>query len=208
MVDSVDALPDSLAAPASARCRRMPHVARALYVPRDYRGRGWTSARQTPEQALIFTDAGVLLRSRRQGKDANSSERAAIFVRPDTLLYMRSSHLLLYGRLELVSAVAHQPVKLDMEFNAVGWRLMDTEWRSLVGKIVDLPPLPPDASLRESEHELELLEDAAVQVQLWPAQIRHLHGRNPAGRRFSAADLGPSTGPCSPSRLRPTRCSP
>lgn len=46
-----------------------------------------------------------------------------------------------------------------MDFNAVGWRLMDTEWRSLVGKIVDLPPLPPDALLCESEHEQELLED-------------------------------------------------
>ena len=71
---------------------------------------------------------------------------------------MRSSHLLLYGRLELISAIAGEPVKLDMEFNAVGWRLMDTEWRSLVGKIVGLPPLAPDAALRESEHELELLE--------------------------------------------------
>ena len=40
-----------------------------------------------------------------------------------------------------------------MDFNAVGWRLMDTEWRSLVGKIVDLPPLLPDALLRESERD-------------------------------------------------------
>ena len=31
----------------------------------------------------------------------------------------------------------YQAVKLDMDFNAVGWRLMDTEWRSLVGNIVE-----------------------------------------------------------------------
>ena len=160
MVDSVDDLPASLAARARAALPSDVGTMRALYVPRDYRGRGWTSARQTPEQALIFTDAGVLyVQGQAKGKDPDSSERAPIFVRPDTLLYMRSSHLLLYGRLEFVSAVAHQAVKLDMDFNAVGWRLMDTEWRSLVGNIVDLPPLPPDALLRESEHEQELLED-------------------------------------------------
>ena len=150
MVDSVEALPASLAVPARAALPPDAGATRALYVPRDYRARGWTSARQTPEQALIFTDAGVLY---------IQGQAAPIFVRPDTLLYMRSSHLLLYGRLEFVSAVDHQAVKLDMDFNAVGWRLMDTEWRSLVGKIVDLPPLSPDVLVRESEHEQELFED-------------------------------------------------
>jgi hypothetical protein len=164
MVDTVDALPASLAGPAKAALPPDADVTRALYVPRDYRARGWTAARQTPEQALIFSDAGMLYvagqpKSEEPGKEPSSSARPPMFVRPDNLLYMRSSHLLLYGRLEFVSAVAGQPVKLDMEFNAVGWRLMDAEWRSLVGKIVDLPPLPPDALLRESEHEQELLED-------------------------------------------------
>lgn len=159
MVDSVDALPAGLVAPARAALPADAGAIRALYVPPDYRGRGWTSARQTPEQALIFADAGVLyVQGGAKGKDAAGGERAPIFVRPDTLLYMRSSHLLLYGRLEFVSAVDHHAVKLDMDFNAVGWRLMDAEWRVLVGKIVDLPPLPADALLRESEHEQELLE--------------------------------------------------
>ena len=180
MVDSVDALPPSIATLAKAAlppdAALRAGATRALYVPRDYRGRGWMAARQTPEQALIFTDAGVLYvqgqpkgenpasepgsePGREPCREAGSSARSTMFVRPATLLYMRSSHLLLYGRLEFVSAVGGEAVKLDMEFNAVGWRLMDAEWRSLVGKIVDLPPLPPDALLRESEHELELLED-------------------------------------------------
>lgn len=163
MVDSVDALPASVATPARAALPPGAGVTRALYVPRDYRARGWTAARQTPEQALIFTGAGVLYvqgqpKGEEPGKEP-SSARPPMFVRPDNLLYMRSSHLLLYGRLEFVSAVGGETVKLDMEFNAVGWRLMDAEWRSLVGKIVDLPPLPPDALLRESEHEQELLEN-------------------------------------------------
>ncbi|MFN8468060.1 MAG: hypothetical protein U0X20_21050 [Caldilineaceae bacterium] len=170
MVDNVDALPASLAAPAKAALppesaqRADAGLTRALYVPRDYRARGWLAARQTPEQALIFTDAGVLYvqgqpKGEEPGSEPTNGARPPMLVRPDTLLYMRSSHLLLYGRLEFVSAVAGEAVKLDMEFNAVGWRLMDNEWRSLVGKIVDLPPLPPDALLRESEHEQELLED-------------------------------------------------
>ncbi len=155
MVDSVDALPESLRGPAKAALPLGATVVRALYVPRDYRARGWSIARQTPEQALIFTEEGVL---HVQGRAKDGSQRPSLLVRPDTLLYMRSSHLLLYGRLELVSAENSQPVKLDMEFNAVGWRLMDTEWRTLVGKVVGLPPLPPESLLRESEHELELLE--------------------------------------------------
>ena len=60
MVDTVDALPASLAAPAKAALPPGVGVTRALYVPRDYRARGWMAARQTPEQALVFTDAGVL----------------------------------------------------------------------------------------------------------------------------------------------------
>ena len=172
MVDTVDALPPSLAAPAKAELPPDAGPTRALYIPRDYRARGWMAARQTPEQALIFTGAGVLYvqgQSKGAGpgkepdnepdKEATTGACPPMFVRPDNLLYMRSSHLLLYGRLEFVSAVSGEAVKLDMEFNAVGWRLMDAEWRSLVGKIVDLPPLPPDALLRESEHEQELLED-------------------------------------------------
>ena len=176
MVDTVDALPASLAAPAKAALPPGVGVTRALYVPRDYRARGWMAARQTPEQALIFADAGVLYvqgqpkgeepgkepgkeAGRGSGSEPTTGARSPMFVRPETLLYMRSSHLLLYGLLEFVSAVAGEAVKLDMEFNAVGWRLMDAEWRSLVGKIVDLPPLPSDALLRESEHEQELLED-------------------------------------------------
>ena len=172
MVDSVDALPATLAVSARAALPPDAGAARAFYVPRDYRARGWTNARQTPEQALIFTDGGVLYvqgqakgiepykePGKELGKDYAGGERAPMFVRPGTLLYMCSSHLLLYGRLEFVSALDRQAVKLDMDFNAVGWRLMDAEWRGLVGKIVDLPPLPPDALLRESEHEQELLED-------------------------------------------------
>jgi len=124
MVDSVDALPASLAAPARDALPAGVAVTRALYVPRDYRARGWVSARQTPEQALIFTDAGVLyIQGTANGKEQDDSGPPPMFVRPGTLLYMRSSHLLLYGRLEFVSAVDHQAVKLDMEFNAVGWRL-------------------------------------------------------------------------------------
>jgi hypothetical protein len=167
MVDSVDALPASLAVSAQAALPPGAVVRCALFVPRDYRARGRKTARQTTEQALIFTDAGVLhVPSKAKGKEdkdqAKDQDRSApqpMFVRPGNLLYMRSSHLLLYGRLEIVSAVAGQAVKLDIEFNAVGWRLMDAEWRDLVGKIVDLPPMPPEALLRESEHEQELLEE-------------------------------------------------
>ena len=45
-----------------------------------------------------------------------------------------------------------------MEFNAVGWRLMDTEWRTLVGKIVGLPPLPPESCCARANMSWNCLE--------------------------------------------------
>ena len=81
MVDNVDALPDSLRDLAGAALPPAAKVERVLYVPRDYRARGWSSARQTPEQALIFTEEGVL---HVQAPAKDGTARPPLFVQPDT----------------------------------------------------------------------------------------------------------------------------
>ena len=72
-------------------------------------------------------------------------------------LYLRSSHLLLYGRLELLGSDQGEPVQLDMEFNAIGWHLMEAEWRDLVGKAIGVPLPAPGEERTEGEQESTLL---------------------------------------------------
>jgi hypothetical protein len=154
LVNTVDALPESLRELVKAALPPGTNLVRALVVPTDYRAKGLMGARLVPEQALIFTTRGVLYVQK--GAKGEPSP-APFFTSPDTLLYMRSSHQLLYGRLQLVSAIEGKTVAMDMEFNAVGWRLMDDEWRSLVGSAIGLTALAAPEERIESEQEQTLL---------------------------------------------------
>ena len=81
-----------------------------------------------------------------------------LYIAPDAIRWIRSSHLLLYGRLEIASAVQGQPVRLDIEFNAVGWRQKDQNWRNLVAQTVGMPPIEAGVAIVRSEQDRVLLQ--------------------------------------------------
>lgn len=155
LVGAVDALPDSLRALAKDALAPGARFVCALVVPPEYRSAGEEESHPVPEQALIYTDSGVLHVQAGLGDEAPPS---ATFIQPETLLSIRSSHLVLYGRLELLGAAEGKPARIDMEFNAIGWNMMDTEWREMVGRAIGLPAQAPGEAKPESEQEVVLPE--------------------------------------------------
>ena len=73
-------------------------------------------------------------------------------------MLLRSSHILLNGRLKLLGAVQGQLAHMEMEFNAMGWRMMDAEGRDLVGRAIGLPALTPEEAEVETAHNKAALE--------------------------------------------------
>jgi hypothetical protein len=155
VVDTVDELPDSVRFAAAAALPAAGQFVRALVVPAEYRSTGDEESHPVPEQVLIYTDRGVL---HVQAGLGDQPAPTPTFIQPESLLYLRTGHLLLNGQLGLLSAVQGKATGLNMEFNAIGWRMMDAEWRDLVGKAIGIPPLPPDAERVESEQEQAMLE--------------------------------------------------
>ena len=179
MVDEIAALPASLRDAARAALPAGEQVGRGFVVPADYRSPdGFAPPRVVPAQALIFTANGVLhvqapaqVAAPVAGQDQPAPPPA--YVQPEALLWMRSSHLLLHGKLEMVSAAAGAAVRLAMEFNAVGWRLMQPEWHALVGKAigVSVPVAAKQAAAPQGEEEEEpytLDEQAMLLVSAVP----------------------------------------
>jgi hypothetical protein len=140
MVAAVESLPEALRRLAEAALPAGDTVVGAFVVPAEYRAVGDEAPRPVPEQALIFTAGGGLYV---QAGSAGQDAPAPAWLLPDSLLCLRSSHLLLYGRLELLGADRGEPVRVDMEFNAIGWHLMEAEWRDLVGKAIGVPSPAP-----------------------------------------------------------------
>lgn len=139
MVDAVEALPPKLRDAALAALPPGEQMMRGFVVPADYRSPdGIAPSRVVPAQALLYTTSGVLYV---QALTLGAPEIAPpVFMQPENLLRLRSSHLLLHGKLELVSAAQGQAQTLAMEFNAVGWRLMQTQWHDLVRKAIGVTP--------------------------------------------------------------------
>ncbi len=136
MAETLDELPESLRDAAQAALPVDDSFVRALVVPAEYRSRGEEESRPVPEQALIYTRDGVL-HVLAAPEDAATPE--STYLKPESLLLLRSSHILLHGRLKLLGTAQGQLTHLELEFNAIGWRLMDVEWRDLVAKAVGLP---------------------------------------------------------------------
>ena len=160
MIDALDALPASLREAVKAALPAGERMERGFVVPADYRSPdGIAPSRVVPAQALIFTTNGVL---HVQAPTLGAAEIAPpTFLQPPTLLWMRSHHLLLHGKLELVSAQQGQAVALAMEFNAVGWRLMQHEWHQLVAAAIGVTLPTPEEKEEEghtfAEQEMLLL---------------------------------------------------
>jgi len=127
----------------------------ALYVPADYRSKDAEEFQETPEQALIFTDKSVV---HVEGAPAGAPAPEPVCIALDNVLYVKTHHVLLYGRVQLYGACQGEERSLDMQFNAMGWPLMDVEWRGMIGKVIGLPALASADDRVVSEHEMQLLE--------------------------------------------------
>ena len=158
LVEIIDELPDDLRPLVEAALPPGAALASGLVVPTNYRSKTPEAEPQTvPAQALIFTGAGMW---HVQAPENGEAAPAPIYVEPDTIRWIRSSHLLLYGRLEIASSAQGQPVLLDIEFNAVGWRQKDQNWRNLVTQAVGMPPHAAGAAPVPSEQDRALLQGA------------------------------------------------
>lgn len=144
LIASPDELPDTLRPLVEAALPPGTTLASGLVVPANYRSdTPEGDPHPVPAQVLIFTGDGMW---QVQAPENNLPAPAPIFIVPHAIRWIRSSHLLLYGRLEIASATQGQPVLLDIEFNAVGWRQKDQNWRNLVAQCVGLPPAAVSAS--------------------------------------------------------------
>lgn len=154
-VDSLDDLPETLRPAALTACPQEERFVRALLVPAEYRSQGEEESRAVPEQALVFTSGGIL-----HVQAAPEGETAPLpaYLKPESLLLLRSSHILLSGRLKLLGASHGQLAHIEMEFNAMGWRLMDAEWRDLVGKAIGLPALSAEHAEAETANNKAITE--------------------------------------------------
>lgn len=158
-IDAIEALPAGLRAAAEAALPAGEHLVRGFVAPPDYRSPDDSSAlRAVPAQALLFLHGGVL---HVQAALPDADAPPAIFIQPEKLLWIRSSHLLLHGQLELVGSMQGKTARLEMEFNAVGWRLLPPEWHMLVAKAIGVTPPAIQEHVEEkytyTEQEMELL---------------------------------------------------
>ena len=158
LVDTIDELPDDLRPLVEAALPPGTALASGLVVPANYRSKNpEADSEPVPAQALIFTGAGMWhVRAPENGEPAP----APIYIEPGNIRWIRSSHLLLYGRLEIASSSQGQPVLLDIEFNAVGWRQKDQNWRNLVAQAVGMPPIAAGAAPGPSEQDRAILGSA------------------------------------------------
>lgn len=155
MVDAVEALPENLREVARTAVPRGQQMVRMFVVPADYRAEGRSESHAVPPQALIYTDVGVVhIRAAQTG----ATKPLTVSLRADELLSLRSSHLLLYGRLEMIGSAKQTAATIDVEFNAVGWRLMETEWHGLVAKAIGFSSAKSDAAVAEHQPIGALLE--------------------------------------------------
>ena len=158
LIATLDELPAALQSQVAGALRAGETLSSGLFVPENYRAKNLDSAPETvPAQALIFTGHGMWhFQEAAPGQPAP----APVYVDPANIRWIRSSHLLLYGRLEIASALAGEPVLLDIEFNAVGWRQKDHNWRNMVAETVGRPPLTSDVLPAPTERDRTLLQAA------------------------------------------------
>ena len=158
LIATIDELPAALQAQVAGALQHGETLASGLFVPENYRAKSPDGAPETiPAQTLIFIGHGMWhFQEAAEGQPAP----APVYIDPANIRWIRSSHLLLYGRLEIASALAGEPVLLDIEFNAVGWRQKDHNWRNMVAETVGKPPLTADDLPAPTEHDRTLLQAA------------------------------------------------
>jgi hypothetical protein len=158
LIASLDELPDNLRLLVEEALTSSSMLASGLVVPANYRADAPEGdPHPVPAQALIFTRDGMWqVQAPADGQPAP----APVYIAPDAIRWIRSSHLLLYGRLEIAGAMQGKRVLLDVEFNAVGWRQKDQNWRNLVTRSIGLPPLISDTTPVPSKQDRAILHAA------------------------------------------------
>jgi hypothetical protein len=158
LITNIGEAPDELRPQIEAVLSPGIPLASGLVVPANYRAKTPDAEPQViPAQALIFTGDGMW---HIQVAETGQPTPAPVYIAPDSIRWIRSSHLLLYGRLEIAGAVQGEPVLLDVEFNAVGWRQKDQNWRNLVAQCVGMSPTAPGAISAPGEQDRVLLQGA------------------------------------------------
>jgi hypothetical protein len=151
LIASFDELPDNLRSLVEAALPSGSTLASGLVVPANYRSNTPEGEpHPVPAQALIFTGDGMW---HVQAPLETQPAAAPVHIIPANIRWIRSSHLLLYGRLEIASAIQEQSVLLDIEFNAVGWRQKDQNWRNLVAQAVGMPQSIGGAAPKPGEQD-------------------------------------------------------
>ncbi len=152
---AVGELPASLAEAAQPNLPQAGAVNRIFFVPADYRSKPLIGYRYIPEQALIFTDRGVLHVLAGASRD---TAPVATFIGTDCLLYSHSSLLLLYGRLELAAIGRAGVETVVVEYNTVGWHLLEPSLKGLIAAAGGAPQVAVAADARvRAEHLLQAL---------------------------------------------------
>jgi hypothetical protein len=97
--------------------------------------RGW---HYVPKQALLFTPTAVI-----HILASIWSEQApqVTCIKACSLLYMKTSLLLLYGYLEMAAKGQDSPTRLGVEFNTVAWSRLSAPLRELLQATRDTPGL-------------------------------------------------------------------
>ena len=99
----------------------------------------WAKYRYGPRHALIFTSAGVI-----HAQTAAHGQPAQVHLVPTTAIhYVQVGQLLLYGRLEIGYAANGQAQHVALEFNTVGWDLLQPALRELLRDVSVVSPPPP-----------------------------------------------------------------
>lgn len=156
LIASIDELPNELRPLVEAALPPGATLSSGLVIPANYRSKTPDAEPEViPAQALIFTGEGMW---HVQVPETDQPTPAPIYIQPDNIRWIRSSHLLLYGRIEIASAFQGKPVLLDIEFNAVGWRQKDQNWRNLVAQAVGMPPIRAGITPVPRERDRTILE--------------------------------------------------
>lgn len=112
---------------------------RRIFVVPPQEFPSWAKYRFGPAHALIFTDAGVIhVQTAACGQLAQ-----ARLVSTETVHYVQVGLLLLYGRLEIGYAADGSAQQMVMEFNTVGWDLLQPGLMELLRDVSAASP-PPD----------------------------------------------------------------
>ncbi len=118
--DSLAELPPSLRPLAEASLPPGCTVRGALFVPAEYRMRSVFGWDYVPDRGLVFLDGAALF----VRAAAPDSPGDAVLIDARSLLYARSSLLLLYGLLEIKADCGAIPGEVRLEYNTVIWEAL------------------------------------------------------------------------------------